>query len=1392
MRNSFTKTITSLLAILLNVFTAGLIAQTTYPMPGFTLPAGKTICITYEVDVNACSDGVPSDELSNQATVSGTNFAMITTDDPDVGGASDPTITPYNALKLGDLVFEDVDGSGTFNMGDIGINGVMLNLYIDDGDGVLDAGDGVPVATTVTMGGGFYSFDVCTGDYIVEVDPSNFMMGGVLYNGGSPFVSSPIGGASDPDDDMDNDDNGDPVVGFGVATQAVTLSVGGEPVNDGDLDNNTNLSVDFSFIKGTSITISDVTMNEGSGGGSTNFEFTVTRSKNDETFELTVNTSGSSATSGTDFNAISGGMVGFSAGGSLTATVSVQVTQDAIVEDDETFTVVLSGAPSGVILTDDTGLATITNDDAATITLSGSTNKNEGNSGLTAYTFTATLNVEVQDGFQVVYTTDDGSATTADNDYTDNDGTLTFAGTAGEIQTITVNVIGDVKVEADEDFITSLGAISSTSVIQSASITGTGSPQTGMITNDDAATVALLGNVSQAEATSPQVFSVTLSNPVDVNVTLNFSTGDNVATTADMDYMAVTNQMVTFNAGSTTAQTVDVLITDDNKVETDEIYNVTLSDLSAGMRAVTFFGAGSTLGGTGTIENDDMATVTLTGPTATNEGNSGTTNFVFTATLDNPVQDGFTIAYTTEDGSATVADMDFVDNDNSLSFLGTANEMKPITVQVNGDHWVEADEDFSVVLGTISNTSTVQMSAISTSGSPQTGTILNDEIDWGDAPDTYKTLAAFGGASHMTILGFHLGALIDGEDDGMPGGMADGDDNVGDDEDGVTIPGLLTSQTAMIIVNASQAGILNAWIDYNVDGDFADMGEQIASDVPLVAGNNMLNVMVPGVATLGTSFARFRFNSAGGLAFNGSASDGEVEDYRVTIANTQFSIDDPMVMEGNTGTTNLVFTVSRNASGSMNSVDYAITGGSANVGDNDYQTLAGATLNFSGSELEKTIVVVVNGDTKVELDETVEITLSNPTNASIDDGLGIGVIENDDAGVISINNPTIVEGNSGASTLAFNINLSHPSDAAVSLDYQTMDGAAQDENGDGDYQSASGNLTFMPGQISKTVNVTIYGDCFIEANESFSLVLSNLSVNGRNVSFSGGGATLAGTGTVTNNDVPPSLTCPADITKLVACGNTSTNVTLPLPNTTGICLTPVFEFRHRTVNASNVPTGAFSAYFSASSNTKNFALSRYEIQWRVSDGMESSTCSYYLQINEIKPLVPQILGPLTICPNLKNIPYSITPQAGIVNYQWSYSGTGVTIHNNGTTNVTLDFAAGATAGQLSVIVVNPCGGANATGAINIQVGGLLTCAYVNCLVSNIMVTDNTFNSPGMPQIFKVSNKITSNAAITAPKTVLFKAGNSIDLLSGFKVNQGAVFVAEIEGCPITFPFGNNK
>ncbi|MCF7848174.1 MAG: hypothetical protein K9M45_04930 [Kiritimatiellales bacterium] len=173
-----------------------------------------------------------------------------------------------------------------------------------------------------------------------------------------------------------------------------------------------------------------------------------------------------------------------------------------------------------------------------------------------------------------------------------------------------------------------------------------------------------------------------------------------------------------------------------------------------------------------------------------------------------------------------------------------------------------------------------------------------DELDWGDAPDQpYPTLNASMGANHTIVAGMFLGAGVDSEPDGQPNAAATGDDaNINGlggiafppgDEDGVVFTQLVPGLPATITVTASLAGNLDAWIDYNADGIWSASEKLTGATIALNPGANNINITVPtGTAPVLTTYARFRYSTAGGLSPAGPAADGEVEDYKV-------SIDDP-------------------------------------------------------------------------------------------------------------------------------------------------------------------------------------------------------------------------------------------------------------------------------------------------------------------------------------------------------------------------------------------------------------------------------------------------------------------------------------------------------------------
>ena len=168
--------------------------------------------------------------------------------------------------------------------------------------------------------------------------------------------------------------------------------------------------------------------------------------------------------------------------------------------------------------------------------------------------------------------------------------------------------------------------------------------------------------------------------------------------------------------------------------------------------------------------------------------------------------------------------------------------------------------------------------------------------DYGDAPQSYGTAGA-GAARHRVdplAPPLMLGQCVDTEPDGQPSPLADGDDkaagtsrvgNCFNDEDGVTFPTPIVAcgQAQVNVFVTGAGGKLDAWIDFSQGGTFGGAGNQIFASQPVAPGNNTLTFNVPCAAAAGTSYARFRLSSAGGLGPTGTANDGEVEDYLVTL-----------------------------------------------------------------------------------------------------------------------------------------------------------------------------------------------------------------------------------------------------------------------------------------------------------------------------------------------------------------------------------------------------------------------------------------------------------------------------------------------------------------------------
>jgi parallel beta-helix repeat protein len=215
------------------------------------------------------------------------------------------------------------------------------------------------------------------------------------------------------------------------------------------------------------------------------------------------------------------------------------------------------------------------------------------------------------------------------------------------------------------------------------------------------------------------------------------------------------------------------------------------------------------------------------------------------------------------------------------------------------------------------------------------------------------------------------------------------------------------------------------------------------------------------------------------------------------------TISDEAVLEGNSGTVNMVFNVTLSpASTGVVTVDYATVNGSA-VSGSDYTAVANS-LTFAAGETSQQITVPVTGDNVDEgSSETFTIQLSGASNANIDDAQGSGTITDDDTARLSQTvGPQVLEGDSGTTAAVFTISLSTPAAFVVTVDYEVNAGIGDSGAVAGvDFvDNTGGTLTYQPGETSQTFTVQVIGDVETELDEVFSTLISNanvpISVNG--------------------------------------------------------------------------------------------------------------------------------------------------------------------------------------------------------------------------------------------------------------------------------------------------------
>ena len=488
------------------------------------------------------------------------------------------------------------------------------------------------------------------------------------------------------------------------------------------------------------------------------------------------------------------------------------------------------------------------------------------------------------------------------------------------------------------------------------------------------------------------------------------------------------------------------------------------------------------------------------------EGNAGTTSATFTVTLSAASGQTVRVVANSADGTASPSS-DFISLPaTTLTFL-PGETTKTVTVAINGDILSESDETYFVNLTTPTNAILADDQGL--------GTIVNDDA----APSlSMSDVTVLEGNAGVTNAVFTVTLSA-------PSGQM------------VTV--VTSSADGTALFPSDYAALAPTTLTFLPGETTKTVTVAINGDVLSEANETfVVNLLTPTNATIS----------------DGQALGTIIDDDVVPT----LSINDVTLVEGDAGTTNAVFTVSLSAiSGQTVTVVTTSADGTAAL-LSDYLALAATTLTFLPGELTQTVTVALNGDSLSEADETFFVNLTGAINATVSDNQGLGTITNDDlAPTVSINDVTVLEGDAGTSNAVFTVTLSAASGQIVTVTATSADGTGMLPE---DYIAfPATTLTFLPGELTKTVTVAVIGDVLSEADETLFVNLTE--------SLNAGIADGQGLGTIINDDLAPSLTI-SDVTVQEGnLGTTDAVFVVTLSAVSGQSVTVVVSSADGTANA---------------------------------------------------------------------------------------------------------------------------------------------------------------------------------------------------------------------------------
>ena len=408
---------------------------------------------------------------------------------------------------------------------------------------------------------------------------------------------------------------------------------------------------------------------------------------------ITVNytVTGTATGGGTDYT-LANGMLSFSSGTTTLPIPISSIVDDNIHEGDETVILTLSSPTVATLGSTTVHTYTITENETVPTLSIADISSLEGAFGVNSQPNVAvTLSHPSSQSVSFQWQTQDGTATSADSDYSSDSGTLYILSGDTSINVSPV-IFGDDSFENDENFSLVLSNATNATIADNTSIV--------TIQNDDALpslSVSSLGAIVEGGGNANVV--VALDTPAGVDVSFNYATSDGTAS-AGVEYSS-TSGTATIVAGSPDV-TIPVPLTDNSVDNADKTFTFTITNpvqATIGTSSETF-----------TILDDDA--VVSIGDISVNETDSTAT---FTVTVQGPMTAStLDVDYTTVDGSA-LAGSDYTTKSGTLNFASSqaipfnSAETQTIVVNLSDDAIVEGSENFDISLSNIVSTGSAIM-----------------------------------------------------------------------------------------------------------------------------------------------------------------------------------------------------------------------------------------------------------------------------------------------------------------------------------------------------------------------------------------------------------------------------------------------------------------------------------------------------------------------------------------------------------------------------------------------------------------------------------------------------------------------------------------------------------